>query len=166
MSEALIQDLERLVELFKVGGWRELRVESEGLSVLFSNELEPSAFGQPALFSTNLTASVEAPAQPVPGAKKDGLSIGSGKADVAPDSAWQPVVAPNLGTFYRSPKPGSPPFVEIGQPVAADTEICLIEVMKLFTSVKAGLAGIVRRIDAADGELVEGGRILFHIEPE
>lgn len=47
------------------------------------------------------------------------------------------VEAPNLGTFYRSPKPGAPPFVEIGQEVQKGAELCLIEVMKLFTSVRA-----------------------------
>ena len=45
--------------------------------------------------------------------------------------------APNLGTFYRAPKPGAPPYVAVGQRVEAATEVCLIEVMKLFTSVRA-----------------------------
>ena len=76
------------------------------------------------------------------------------------------MAAPNLGTFYRSPKPGSPPFVEVGQKVTADTEVCLIEVMKLFTSVKAGTAGTVRHVAAADAELVEGGQVLLYIESD
>ena len=81
------------------------------------------------------------------------------------DPSWTPVTASNLGTFYRSPKPGAAPFVDVGQRVEADTEICLLEVMKLFTSVKAGIAGTVRQISATDAELVEGGQVLFYIEP-
>ena len=50
--------------------------------------------------------------------------------------------APNLGTFYRAPKPGAPPYVSVGQRVEPTTELCLIEVMKLFTSVAAGVTGI------------------------
>ena len=75
-------------------------------------------------------------------------------------------MAPNLGTFYRSPKPGSPPFVELGQQVAADTEICLLEVMKLFTSVNAGVAGTIMKVCAVDAELVEGDQVLFYIEQD
>ena len=56
------------------------------------------------------------------------------------------VRAPNLGTFYRAPKPGAAPYVAIGQKVEAETEVCLIEVMKLFTSVCAGVAGTVREV--------------------
>ena len=82
------------------------------------------------------------------------------------DSAWVAVEAPNLGTFYRSPKPGAAPFVEIGDTVEANTEICLIEVMKLFTSVKAGKAGTVRQICADDAELVEAGRVLFYLSAD
>ena len=73
--------------------------------------------------------------------------------------------APNLGTFYRSPKPGAAPYVSVGQTVGADTEVCLIEVMKLFTSVPAGVAGAVRKVLVEDAELVEYDQPLFLIEP-
>jgi acetyl-CoA carboxylase biotin carboxyl carrier protein len=80
-------------------------------------------------------------------------------------ASWLAVTAPNLGTFYRAPKPGTPPFVEIGQAVEADTDICLIEVMKLFTTLKAGRKGIVRRACVKDATMVEFGATLFYIEP-
>ena len=73
--------------------------------------------------------------------------------------------APNLGTFYRAPKPGAPPYVEVGQRVEPDTEVCLIEVMKLFAPVRAGLTGIVREIRARDGEMVEFDQALILVEP-
>ena len=75
------------------------------------------------------------------------------------------VRAPNLGTFYRAPKPGAPPYVAVGQKVEAATEVCLIEVMKLFTSVRAGVAGTVREVLAEDAQLVEFDQPLFLIEP-
>lgn len=82
------------------------------------------------------------------------------------DPAWTAVIAPNLGTFYRSPKPGSPAFVEVGQSISAGTEVCLIEVMKLFTSVRTEAGGIVRHIAAEDAQLVEGGQPLIYIEAD
>ena len=75
------------------------------------------------------------------------------------------VSAPYLGTFYRSPKPGSPPYVEVGSVVAAESELCLVEVMKLFTAVRAGVAGKVVQVMASDGELVVADQPLFAVMP-
>ena len=86
-------------------------------------------------------------------------------ASVDIPDGWTAIKAPNLGTFYRATKPDAPPYVEIGQKVTADTEICLIEVMKLFTPVRAGIAGIVRKVLSEDAQLVEYDQPLFLIEP-
>ena len=161
MSENLIRDLEALTDLFKIGGWSELRVEAGGLSVLFATNPTTAGLedGEQASLVEPIVSN-EAVAKMAP----PGVSQKASPDAIEP--GWLAVTAPNLGTFYRSAKPGSPPFVEVGDRVTAETEICLVEVMKLFTSVKAGVAGIIRRIDAADAELVEGGQTLFHIEPE
>ena len=71
--------------------------------------------------------------------------------------------APMLGTFYRSPAPGDPPFVEIGERVQADDTVCLIEVMKLFSSIKAGVDGVVSRILVENGIMVEFDQVLIVI---
>jgi acetyl-CoA carboxylase biotin carboxyl carrier protein len=74
------------------------------------------------------------------------------------------VKAPMLGTFYRTPKPGAPPFVEVGAMVGKDDPLCIIEVMKLFNTVKAGVQGRVAQICAEQGQLVEYQQVLFLIE--
>jgi acetyl-CoA carboxylase biotin carboxyl carrier protein len=73
--------------------------------------------------------------------------------------------SPMVGTFYRSPEPGAKPFVEVGQKVAPDTTVCIIEVMKLMNSIPAGARGVVTQILAADGDPVEYGQILMVIDP-
>lgn len=78
----------------------------------------------------------------------------------------QIVTAPNLGTFYRAPKPGSAPYVEIGDAVTAGDELCLIEVMKLFTAVRADAAGRLHGVLAEDGSMVEAGQPLFALVSE
>jgi acetyl-CoA carboxylase biotin carboxyl carrier protein len=70
-----------------------------------------------------------------------------------------------LGTFYRAPKPGAPPFVEVGASVEPDTIIGIIEVMKLMNTVRAGTRGRVREIRARDGNLVEYGEALLLLDP-
>jgi len=73
------------------------------------------------------------------------------------------VRAPMQGTFYRAQTPGAPPFVEVGQRVRADDTVCLIEVMKLFNSVKAGVDGVVMQILAENAKLVEYNEVLIII---
>lgn len=74
-------------------------------------------------------------------------------AALAPDETA--IRAPMLGTFYRTASPGGAPFVEVGQSVGAGDTVCLIEVMKLFNSVSAGVDGTVTRILRENGALVE-----------
>ena len=73
------------------------------------------------------------------------------------------VSAPLLGTFYRAPKPGVPPFVEVGSRVKEDTIVGIIEVMKLMNTVRAGIRGEVVEILARDGALVEYGEALMRV---
>ncbi len=75
------------------------------------------------------------------------------------------VTAPMVGTFYRAPSPDAPPFVEIGTVVQPGQPLCIIEVMKLFTTINSEFAGRVVQIGAEVGDLVEYGRTLFVIEP-
>ena len=73
------------------------------------------------------------------------------------------VRAPLLGTFYRAPNPGAPPFVEVGATVTADTVVAIIETMKLMNPVYAGLAGTVAEICLADGEFAARDAVLMRV---
>ncbi|MXP24685.1 acetyl-CoA carboxylase, biotin carboxyl carrier protein [Altererythrobacter indicus] len=163
MDSKLLRDLEILTGLMEQGGWKSLRLHSDEISV----NLSPTPQGGPERAAAQPAAPRREPephpATPAPSpAPIAALPASAPPSDI--DPAWAVVKAPNLGTFYRSPKPGAPNFVEVGQQVQAGTELCLIEVMKLFTSVRAEQAGTVRHIAAADAELVEGGQPLMYIE--
>ena len=161
MSGPLTRDLQILIDQFKLGGWKELRVEGDGISLLLSTDgAAVSLDGGGVAAASPARVEVGARAAPVPASVPLPAPAPSGPID----PAWVVVAAPNLGTFYRAPKPGAAPGGEIGEKVSADTEVCLIEVMKLFTSVKAGVAGILRHVAVADAELVEGGQPLLYIE--
>lgn len=84
-------------------------------------------------------------------------------APAAADESMHAVTAPLLGTFYRAPKPGAPPFIEVGSAVAKDTVIGIIEVMKLMNTVRAGVNGAIVEILAQDGTLVEYGEALLRV---
>jgi acetyl-CoA carboxylase biotin carboxyl carrier protein len=75
------------------------------------------------------------------------------------------VTAPLLGTFYVAPEPGAPPFVKVGQQVTEDTTVGLIEVMKVFNSVRATVNGTITEVVAQNGGFVEFGQTLFIVKP-
>jgi acetyl-CoA carboxylase biotin carboxyl carrier protein len=95
----------------------------------------------------------------------DGARQPPGQAKAAAAGAHV-VSAPMVGTFYRSPTPGAPPFVDIGSKVNKGDPICIIEVMKLFTTIHAEWSGTVKEIGAENSQLVEYGQMLFVIVPE
>jgi len=84
----------------------------------------------------------------------------------APAEGLVEVKSPLLGIFYRAPKPGEPPFVEVGSRVEPDTVIGIIEVMKLMNSARAGVAGEVVEILGINGEMVEHGEALLLVRPD
>ena len=69
-----------------------------------------------------------------------------------------PITAPLLGTFYVAPEPGAPPFVKVGQQITEDTTVGLIEVMKVFSSVRATVNGTIVEVVAQNGQFVEFGQ--------
>jgi acetyl-CoA carboxylase biotin carboxyl carrier protein len=95
-------------------------------------------------------AGAAAAGQPAGLADADGLAV---------------VAAPLPGTFYRAPRPGAEPFVQVGDEVAADTVVAIVETMKLMNSVHAGTAGRVSRICVGNGEFTALGTTLMLIEP-
>lgn len=76
-----------------------------------------------------------------------------------------PITAPLLGTFYVAPEPGAPPFVKVGEKITEDTTVGLIEVMKVFNSVRATVGGTIVEVVAQNGQFVEFGQTLFIVKP-
>jgi acetyl-CoA carboxylase biotin carboxyl carrier protein len=89
----------------------------------------------------------------------------SGKAAAAIPEGMVPITAPLLGTFYVAPEPGAPPFVKVGQQITEDTTVGLIEVMKVFNSVRAAVKGTIVEVVAQNGQFVEFGQPLFLVKP-
>jgi acetyl-CoA carboxylase biotin carboxyl carrier protein len=89
-------------------------------------------------------------------------ALDSGPVDSGPvDANLRDIPSPMLGTFYRAPKPGAAPFVEIGSVVDEDSVIAIIEVMKLMNTVRAGVKGAITEILPGDETLVEFGEVLM-----
>ena len=106
-----------------------------------------------------------APAAPAPAHAPPPASGSSSAAP--PRAAEKPgfvVAAPLVGTFYRSPSPDSPPFVEVGSTVKKGQVLCIVEAMKLMNEIEAEVAGTVAEILVQNGSPVEFGQPLFRLE--
>jgi len=152
----IIDEAEHLNEIELVLGNFRLHVVREGAASAGASVARAAPAPAPVVRATPQTsAPAAAPAsRPAPGGAKrpvpDGLVA---------------IRAPMLGTFYRSPAPGEKPFVEVGSRVKADDTVCLIEVMKLFNSIRAGVDGKVVEIWADNASLVEYNEPMILIEP-
>jgi acetyl-CoA carboxylase biotin carboxyl carrier protein len=160
MTDISAEDIEALVRSFDDSDWDEMRVVVGGFELFLSKDSAGRLASAP-IASPSIAVEPQKPSPPV----ATRAPTPSKAAEFHAPDGMAVVRAPNLGTFYRAPKPGAPPYVSLGQRVEAETELCLIEVMKLFTSVPSGVRGTVKQILAEDSQLVEFGQPLFVIDP-
>jgi acetyl-CoA carboxylase biotin carboxyl carrier protein len=165
VSNLTPRDIESIVELFESGDWNELELRY-GESELF---LSKRAGDRPSWAAEGHALQQAPGSRPAlaadPGATPKTSPVPAAALAAPHTPAGHVVIeAPSLGSFYRAAKPGVPPFVEIGDHVTPETELCLIEVMKLFTTLRAGVSGTVTKILAPDGAMIERGQPLFIID--
>ena len=147
------RDIAEITRLLEDSSFDELELEIAGLKVHLRRGASalPGAAAQNAASSDTVSMPLPAALSPTPA--------------VSDDPRLVELRAPLLGTFYRAPKPGAPPFVDVGSIVEPETVIGIIEVMKLMNTVRAGARGVVRAIHARDGVLVEYGETLVVLTP-
>jgi oxaloacetate decarboxylase alpha subunit len=133
--------------------------------------VENSDIGEVVIEDGDLRISVRKPGlagAPAPIAAASTVAEGGAVAAVpagAEGNGYHVVRSPMVGTFYRSPSPTTPPFVQVGDEITSGQTLCILEAMKLMNELAADLDGVVRDVRAGDGEAVEYGQELFFIEP-
>ncbi|MDE2051797.1 MAG: acetyl-CoA carboxylase biotin carboxyl carrier protein [Gammaproteobacteria bacterium] len=152
------KDVAEITRLLEESSFDEMTLELDGLKLTMRRigAAAPAGASMPEVQKPTAAPPED---EPAPSAVPAQLQAGS----AATAAATQDIPAPLLGTFYRAPKPGAPPFVEVGSAVEQDTIIGIIEVMKLMNTVRAGMRGKVADILAKDGALVEYGETLMRV---
>lgn len=90
----------------------------------------------------------------------------AGPAKTSDDTAGlTPIKSPMVGTFYASSSPDAKPFVSVGSTVDDETDVCIIEAMKVFNNIKAETKGTIAKILVTNGTPVEFGQVLFYVKP-
>ena len=153
------KDVAEITRLLEESSFDELYLELDGLKLTLRRGATGDVGAAPVDASSTPAAAATAPNTTAPPRNASPVPTSSS------DPSAHTVSAPLLGTFYRAPKPGAPPFVEVGSIVEEETIICIIEVMKLMNTVRAGVRGRVSEILASDGALVEYGEALLRVSP-
>jgi acetyl-CoA carboxylase biotin carboxyl carrier protein len=154
-------DIEQILKLIDATPFDEIDIEWKGLNLHLRRgggtpTPIPVSKSEPIAMDAKESADKTEPTKPTPKTTT---------ADAPPPAGVDAIRAPTVGTFYRCPEPGAPPFVEEGGTVALGDTLCLIEVMKVFNAVTAERAGTIEEVCVEDGSLVEFDQTLFHLKP-
>jgi acetyl-CoA carboxylase biotin carboxyl carrier protein len=169
------RELRALLSAIEEAGWDYARVEIDGVTLTVSSDPDfvelDRASARARVQPAPTPSPAPVPAAPVTAAPATAPATSPATAPTtsptaAPTADTHTVTAPTIGLFWRSPKPGAPPFVEVGDRVEAGDTVCIVEVMKLMTHVPAGVTGVVRAIHVSNGDMVEHGTPLLDVEPE
>lgn len=143
-----LRKIKKLIEMLQESDLNEIEVKEgeESVRINRKKEVHVSSMPQVAMNTSVQEQQISQPtAQEIP---SDLISVKS----------------PMVGTFYRSPAPGKPPFIEIGQKIRVGDVVCIVEAMKMMNQVKSDVEGIIKEIHIEDGQAVEFDQILISIE--
>ncbi|AXY40837.1 acetyl-CoA carboxylase biotin carboxyl carrier protein [Halomonas sp. JS92-SW72] len=140
-----IRKVKKLIELLEESNISEIEIQEGEESVRISRHPNGASW-QPIM-----PQGYAAPTQPAPQAP----AAAPADADEGPGYQGQAITSPMVGTFYRSPAPGSKPFIEVGSSVKKGDTVCIVEAMKMMNQIEADRDGVVEAILVDDGEPVE-----------
>jgi acetyl-CoA carboxylase biotin carboxyl carrier protein len=147
------KEIIKIIDLLEERNLSEFELEIEDFKIKINRALQKTNSQEtaPGVPLAGLTANSEAPTQTEPADDEEGLHF---------------ITSPMVGTFYRSPNPSSPSFVEKGEIVAKNQTLCIIEAMKLMNEIEAEVEGTLEEIYIKNGKPVEYGQKLFAIKSQ
>ncbi|MEP6604285.1 MAG: acetyl-CoA carboxylase biotin carboxyl carrier protein [Spartobacteria bacterium] len=141
-----LKDIKAIIDLMKENELSVFEMEKDGFKLKLQKEAP--ANGQPML------AAPIAPSVPAAAPATAAETAAAGLKDI---------ISPMVGTFYQSPSPDSPSFVEVGSTVTEDTVVGIIEAMKVMNEIKAEISGTIAEMVAENGKPVQFGQALFRV---
>jgi acetyl-CoA carboxylase biotin carboxyl carrier protein len=157
VAELTQEDVQTILKIIDEMGDRDIHLEIGELKLHVTRGGEPVRTVSPPI----APAPAAAPTRPAATVART-----PGQASTEVPAGQVAVRAPTIGTFYRAASPGARPFVQVGDRVGPEDTVCMFEVMKLFNSLKAGVAGTIAAILVANESLVEQDQPLILIQPD
>lgn len=154
-----IRKIKKLIELLDESGIAEIEIHEGEESVRISRHstqvaVAAAPYGAMPVAAAPVGAAPAAAVEAAPEAQSENAELMKGHQ----------IKSPMVGTFYRSPAPGNPSFIEVGSRVSKGDTLCIIEAMKMFNQIDSDVSGVVKAILLENGEPVEYGQPLIIIE--
>lgn len=153
--------LERFVKLMSENDISSLDVSDGSQRVSLKRGPQQVAVAAPA----SAPSYAPAPAAAPQAASASPSSATKPQAAADDESNLKPIKSPMVGTFYASPTPEAKAFVQVGSTVNEDSDVCIIEAMKVFNNIKAETRGTIAKVCVQNGQNVEFGTVLFLVKP-
>ncbi|MBS3766105.1 acetyl-CoA carboxylase biotin carboxyl carrier protein [Candidatus Bipolaricaulota bacterium] len=157
-----MEQMEELIELFEDSELTEISVSQDDSEVTLKKESGGASSGSRADTLPRRAVKPDEEEIDVEGEEEDS---GSGEKEASEDEEGVFVTSPIVGTFYRSPSPDDPSYVQVGDVVEEGDTVCIVEAMKVMNEVKADAGGEVVEIHPEDGDPVEYGQKLMTLIP-
>jgi acetyl-CoA carboxylase biotin carboxyl carrier protein len=158
-----LKEIKLIIDLMTRNGLTEFELEKDNVKIRIKRG--PGDGAEIVTFPQTQTPLIPFPGGNVANVSTTGQSGSSTQTPAAPASDLKEIKSPMVGTFYRSPSPESPSYVEIGQAVTEDTVVCIIEAMKVMNEIKAETKGVIAEVMVENGKPVEFGKPLFRVKP-
>lgn len=157
-----MQELRELAELVNEHGFTDFEFENENIRIRLSKTAAPQYVQavQPIASSAPVSAASAQTSAPASGSSEPAAA----ETPVDADADLFKITSPIVGTFYRSPSPDKPAYVEVGDKVSESSVVCIVEAMKLMNEIQAETSGEVVKIYVENGQPVEYGQPLFGIK--
>jgi len=153
-----IEGLQQLMELMEKHDLSEIKLKEGDAKCLLRRGAQ--------VVSAPIAATPAAMAPAAPAAAVGAAPAATAAAPAADDTAGLvEITSPTVGTFYQSPSPGEPVFVKVGDTVSTDQTVCIVEAMKVFNQIPAGVNGKIEKVLLSDGDTVEFGQAMFLVKP-
>jgi acetyl-CoA carboxylase biotin carboxyl carrier protein len=168
LTEEQVLQIGRLLDTLERSSFDFLQVEIGDMKITVGKgDIPASVSAAPAATPARVhqPAPAAAPA-PAPAAPAPAPAPSAPTPAAASHAGTVEITSPIMGMFYAQPEPSAPPFVTVGASVDTDTTVALVEVMKTFNAVTAGVKGQVVEVCVQNGQLVEFGQVLFRVVPE
>lgn len=154
------KEIQDLIDFISKSGLDEVNIETEEFKIKVKKNTEAKVVQAAAPAPQPVSAPAPAPA-PAPSPS----SGGEGKATTSDDEKYVTIKSPMIGTFYRTPNPDNPAFVNVGDSVKAGDTVCIVEAMKLFNEIESDVSGKIVKILVDNATPVEYDQPLFLVDP-
>lgn len=157
------KEIQDLIDFISKSGLDEVNIETEEFKIKVKKNTEAKVVqaAAPAPQPAAAPAPVAAPAP----SEASAPSTGGDKPAASDDDKYVAIKSPMIGTFYRTPNPDNPAFVNVGDSVKAGDTVCIVEAMKLFNEIESDISGKIVKILVDNATPVEYDQPLFLVDP-